>query len=320
MSNYPNKARLLDIVQEAGLKRSGLVASCIFPEIEVPSCNFEYIDWKQEYADLKPVNDLVGCYSQPHRVDGTPFEYIQGKTKEHALDVVLKECCLSACTPDGRLPFNIDAKKSQQTVDKLLLNREIAAVALATNESSYTAGSNPLTESSDGKMFTLARATIFGASYDLLGLFQTIQQKAQFGMRNTLTLDLATWYAMLRHPSFKDGGCAIPVMAQQDALASLLGVQKICIADAAYNTAAPGSPVNLGKFWGNYILMTASFGMVTPDEPTRGFGFSAYTKAMTNRIYWDDKVGADGGNVEVISHDLTAVVADINMGTLIKLT
>lgn len=320
MSTYPNRARLLDVIQEAGLKRSGLVASCIFPEIEVPSCNFEWIDWAIEYADLKPINDAVGCYSQPHRIDPSAFEYIQGKTKEHALDMVLKECCVSACTPTGALPFNIDAKKSQQLVDKLLLNREISAVAKATNESAYAAGSTPLTEASDGKMFTLARATIFGAAYDLLGLFQALQNNAAYGARNTLTLDLATWYAMLRHPSFKVGGCAIPPMAAKEEVASLLGLEKICIADATYNTASPGSATSLTKFWGNYILLTRSFGMVTPGEATRGFGFSAYTKAMTNRIYWDDKIGSDGGNVQVVSHDLTEIIADIKMGTLIKLT
>ncbi len=320
MSIYPNRARLLDVIQDAGLKRSGLVASCIFPEVQVPSEQFEWIDWEEEYEDLKPIDDSIGCTSQPHRIDASPFVYKQGKTKEHALDIVLKNCNVSACTPTGELPFNIDAKKTQQLVDKLLLNREIAAVAKATNEASYTAGSAPLTEDSDGKLFTLARATIFAPGYDLLGLFQAFQHNAEYGERNTLVLDLATWYAMLRHPTFKMGGCAIPPMAAKEEVAGLIGVSKICIADASYNTAAPGSAVSLNKFWGNYILMTRSFGMVTPDEATRGFGFSAYTKDLTQRIYFDDKVGSDGSNIQVVSHDFTEIVADIKAATLLKLT
>lgn len=321
MSNtYPNRARLLDVIQEAGLKRNGLVASCIFPEVQVPSEQFEWIDWEQEYADLKPVNDLVGCTSQPHRVDASAFEYKQGKTKEHALDIVLKECRVSACTPTGQLPFNIDAKKTQQLVDKLLLNREVAAVAKATQESAYEAETDVLEDSSDGSMFTLARNTIFAPAYDLLGVFQAIQHNAELGERNTLVLDLKTWYAMLRHPSFKVGGCAIPPMAAKEEVAALIGVDKICIADAAYNLAAPGAPTQLGKFWGNYIFMSRSFGMATPDEATRGFGFSAFTKDLTNRIYFDNKIGSDGGNVQVVSHDYTEIVADIKAATLIKLT
>lgn len=319
-STYPNKARLLDVVQEAGLKRKGLVASCIFPEVEVPSCQFEWIDWEQEYDDLKPVDDTVGCTSAVHRIDPSGFEYKQGKTKEHALDMPLKECCVSACTPDGRLPFNIDAKKAQQLVDKLLINREIAAIGKATNESAYTVGSAPLTEASDGKIFTLARTDIFDPDYDLLGLFQAIQDQAAFGARNTLTLDQATFNAMLRHPSFKPGGCAIPPLAAQTELASLIGIDKICIADARYNSAAPGAAASLTKFWGNYILLTRSLEVVTPDEPTRTFGFSAFTKPLTNRVYFDDKVGSDGSNIHVVSHDFTEVVADIKAGTLLKLT
>ena len=320
MSTYPNTARLTTIVQEAGLKRSGLVASCIFPEVEVPSCNFEWIDWKKDYENLKLTDDTIGCYSQPHRVDPGSFEYIQGKTKEHALDMVLKECCVSACTPDGRLPFNIDAKKTQQLVDKILLNRELSAIAKATDESAYDAGSSPLTEASDGKMFTLARTDIFDEDYDILGLFQAIQDNAAFGARNTMTLDRATLNAMLRHPKFKPGGCAIPVMAAESEVAALLGLDKVCVADARYNSALPGAATNLTKIWGSYILLTRSFDVVTPDEATRTFGFSAYTKDLTNRVYFDDKIGSDGGNVQVVSHDLTEIIADIQAATLIKLT
>lgn len=320
MSTYPNTARLTTIVQEAGLKRSGLVASCIFPEVEVPSCNFEWIDWKQDYENLKLTDDTIGCYSQPHRVDPGSFEYIQGKTKEHALDMVLKECCVSACTPDGRLPFNIDAKKTQQLVDKILLNRELAAIAKATNESAYTAGSAPLTEASDGKMFTLTRTDIFDEDYDILGLFQAIQDNAAFGARNTMVLDRPTLNAMLRHPKFKPGGCAIPVMAAESEVAALLGLDKVCVADARYNSALPGAAANLTKIWGSYILLTRSFDVVTPDEATRTFGFSAYTKDLSNRVYFDNTIGSGGGNVQVVSHDLTEIIADIQAATLIKLT
>lgn len=324
MSTYPNTARLTDIVQEAGLKRSGLVASCLFPEVEVPACAFEWIDWKQTYADLKLTDDTVGCYSQPHRIDPGSFVYLNGKTKEHALDMVLKECCVSACTTDGRLPFNIDAKKTQQLVDRMLLNREISAVAKATQESAYTAGNNTNllngSEASDGKIYTFARATIFADTYDILGLFQAIQNQAALGAHNTMVIDRVTMTAMLRHAKFKPGGCAVPVMAAEDEIAALLGLDKVCIADSRYNTATPGSPISLSRIWGSYIWLGKSYGLVTPDEATRTFGFSAYTKDLTNRVYFDNTIGSDGGNVQVVSHDLTEVVADIQAATLIKLT
>lgn len=320
MSTYPNRARLTTIVQEAGLKRSGLVASCIFPEVEVPSCNFEWIDWKQDYENLKPTNDTVGCYSQPHRVDPGSFEYIQGKTKEHALDMVLKECCVSACTPDGRLPFNIDAKKTEQLVDKILLNRELAAVDKATDVSIYEEGLDPLDEASDGKVFELSRAVIFDPDYDILGLFQAIQNNAALGAHNTMVLDRVTLTAMLRHPKFKPGGCAVPVMAAEAEIAALLGLDKVCVADSRYNTALPGVPTALNRIWGNFIWLGKTYGLVTPDEATRTFGFSAYTKDLSNRIYFDDKIGSEGGNVQVVSHDLTEIVADVQAATLIELT
>ena len=324
MNTYPNTARLTDIVQEAGLKRPGLVASCIFPEVKVPSCNFEWIDWKKDYENLKPVDDTASCTSQPHRVDPGTFEYIQGKTHLHALDMVLKECCASACTPDGNLPFNIDAKKTQQLVDKMLLNRELAAVKKATNESQYAAGNNTNlingTEASDGKIYSFARATIFADAYDLLGLFQAIQNGAAFGAHNTMVLDRVVLTAMLRHPKFKPGGCAIPVMAAESEVAALLGLSKVCVADTRYNTGLPGAPIALNKIWGPYIWLGKSYGLVTPNEATRTFGFSAYTKDLKNRVYFDDKIGDDGANVQVVSHDLTEIVADVQAATLIKLT
>lgn len=321
---YPNQARLLDIIQEAGLKRQGLVASCIFPEVEVPSCNFQFIDWAPSYGNLRPTNDLVGCYSTPHRIDPSAFEYILGKTKEHALDIVLKECCVSACTPDGRLPFNIDAKKSQEITDLLLINREVSAITKATNESAYTSPTNQdpgnaAQTTSEGIMFSLAASNLTDPDFDLLGYFQAIQSKALLtGTRNKLILDLATLYKILRHPSLKNGGCAIPPMAAQAEVASLLGVSEVCIADTAINNALTG--VSMGRLWGSYILLTRSVDYVQPDSFTRGFGFSAYTKPITNRIYFDNHIGSDGGNVQVVSHDFTEVIADIKAGTLIKLT
>lgn len=334
MSLYPNKARLADIALEAGLNRKGLVASCIFPEIEVPSCKFDYIDWTdvangQGVLDkMRPTDDSVGCYSQVKMIDPSVFEYRTKQTQEHSLKMILKDCCESACTPSGRLPFDKDAKKTQEQTDILLINREIRAINLATDKSAYTPvalnpsnGVTTETTKSEGALYTLTQAQLRDPNFDLLGFFQGIQiGNWETGMRNKMVLDLATLTAMQRHPTFKMGGCAVPPLAMANEIAALLKLKEICVADAAYNSALPGAPIDMEKMWGPFIFLSRSLDMIDTDDTKRGFGFSAFTKEMKSRIYFDEDLGTEGGNVQKIYHDFTEVVTDRKSSTLIELT
>jgi len=326
-SNYPTERLLADIVFEMGLKREGLVAECAFPGIAVPSCDFKYADWTTtadfngRMDNLKAVDDLIGCYSAPKRIDPSSFKYVNASTQEHALEMVLKDCCgPNFCGP---VTIDVDGAKTMELTDLLLLQHELRAIGIMTNEASYTnAGTDlPSEITAEGTRFNLTLANLLSPSFDLFGYFQDIQSDNELtGARNVLITKLSLFNKLLRHPSVKPGGCAIPVMAAQEELASLLGLQKICIADTAVNTALPNQPFNLSNTFGEYFFMAKAVKLQRTEAPVRGYGMSPFTKDVSSLVKFDDNLGAEGGDIQVVYHDLTPTVVDIKAATLIKIT
>ncbi len=326
-SNYPTERLLADIVFEQGLKREGLVAECAFPGILVPSCDYKWADWTDtadfngRMDNMKAVEDLIGCYSAPKRINPSSFKYVNGTTQEHALEMVLKDCCgPNFCGP---VTIDVDGAKTMELTDLLLLQHELRAIAKITDESAYTdaEAALPADETAEGTMFNLSMDNLLDPAFDLFGYFQDIQSDNDLtGARNVLITKLSLFNKILRHPSFKPGGCAIPVMAAQEELASLLGLQKICIADTVINTALPNQPYSLTNNFGEYFWMAKTVKLQRTDAPVRGFGFGAYTKDVTSRIKFDEDLGAEGGDVQIVYHDITPTVVDYKAATLIKVT
>lgn len=322
---YPTERLLADIVFEQSLKREGLVAECAFPGILVPSCDYKYADWTTtadfngKLDNMKEMNDLIGCYSAPKRINPSSFKYINGTTQEHALEMVLKDCCgPNFCGP---VTIDVDGAKTLELTDLILLQHEIRAIKMILDESKYTdaAAALPSAVSSEGTMFNLSMANLLNPAFDLFGYFQEIQSDNKLtGARNVMITKLSLFNKLLRHPSVKPGGCAIPVMAAQEELASLLGLQKICIADTVVNSALPNQPFSLTDNFGNYFWMAKAVKLQRTDAPIRGFGFGAYTKDLSSRIKFDDNMGAEGGEVQVVYHDITPTVVDFEAATLIK--
>jgi len=125
----------------------------------------------------------------------------------------------------------------------------------------------------------------------------------------------------LSHPNFLGAGCIVDTVTTKDKVASLLGVEEICVADAGYNNGV-GQTVSLQGFWpDNYILFTASYEMLTSDEQQVAFGISAYDKGFRVNNYIKEEKGPDSGVVmQKIAHDFTELVLSYKAATLIKLT
>src|SRR5690606_10138110 len=132
---YPSRPKLSAIVQEVGLKRSGLVADCIFPPVQT-GCKFSYIDWEAELKGLKSINDHVTCKTDAHEVDSEAFQMVDASTRDRALTQVLDECCVDICGMND-VQQKIEAGKTRQLTNKLLIGREERAIALATDTSKY---------------------------------------------------------------------------------------------------------------------------------------------------------------------------------------
>ena len=108
-SPFQSKNKLSAIVQQASLKRSGLVADCIFPPIKTP-CRFDYIDWTKA-ANIKVVEDAVGCKTDVREVDPEAFTLVSAKVEDHALQQSMGDCCVTACGDDAAYAAKKEAGK-----------------------------------------------------------------------------------------------------------------------------------------------------------------------------------------------------------------
>lgn len=323
-SKYPIDAKLSAIVQQANLKRSGLVADCIFPPVQTP-CAFKYIDWTNALTGLKLVDDSVTCKSDVKMVNDIAFILKDASTKDHALEQGMGECCVTTCGDDAAYKQKIEAGKTRQLLDKLLVGREKRAIDLALLESAYTDNTTlkPGDEGAvvEGGWFNLDSDDVVNPNFGLLQYFQDIQANLPTtGQRSVAVMDLATLNMLRRHPTFIGGGCSTEPMTTTEKVAALLGVQKVCIANAYYNNGTGGSTV-MAKFWpAGHILFTTSYDMVTPEDEQIQFGFSAYNRGFKQFMRLDGGKGpTDGEWIQKQSHDFTEVVLSYKAATVVQI-
>lgn len=318
-----SRPELSAIVQQVSLNRAGLVADTIFPKV-LTGCKFSYIDWSKELAGLKSISDHVTCKTDAHEVDGEGFEIVDASTRSHALMQVLDECCVVVC---GKPQINqeIENGKTRQLTNKLLISREERAISIATDESKYVDNTSkaPFDNGAviDGGLFKIARATFFGPSYDVLKYLNGVNDFANFGKRNVMVTDRATINQILTHPSMLGKGCIVDPKTTLDAVASLLGLDKIVVADAPYNDGI-GNQVALKKLWpAGKILFTSSYEFVSSNDQQFAFGISGYSQEFEQFTWVDEKKGKGAGaRMQKIGHDLTEVVLSYKAATLISLT
>lgn len=318
----PQVPELTAITQEITLNRSGLVADCIFPLVKTP-CLFSYIDWTAELKELKSIADLVTCKSDANETGGAEFELKQAATRDRALMQVMDECCVVVCG-DPQINVKIAAGKTRSLSNKLLIGREERAIDLATNVANYVNNNTatPATADAviDGGRFNLSTANFNDPNFPLLRYLQGINENAKFGARNVMVTDLATINAMLVHPNFIGSGCVVDPITTIEKVRSLLGLTKICIADAMYNDGI-GDQVALKKLWpAGTIFFAASHEFVTSQDDTFSFGIGAHTQPLEQHMWLDHKKGkGEGATMQKIGHDITEVVLSYKAATLLKI-
>lgn len=323
--SFESRPELSAITQQVSLNREGLVADVLFPlPLNPTGCKFSYIDWTKELKELKSIDDHVSCKTDAKEIDSEGFDLVDASTKPRALKQVLDECCVTVC---GKPEINtqIEAGKTRQLSNKLLIGREERAIALATDESAYedngAKSPNDVDAVIDGGLFKKAKADFFDKDFNLLVYLNGINDYANFGKRNVMVTDRATLNQMLTHPSFLGAGCIVDPKTTADKVASLLGLDRIVVADANYNDGI-GDQVSLKKLWPkNTIFFASSFEFVTSNDQQFSFGLTGYSQLLDQNTWIDENKGMGAGaRMQKIGHDMTEVVLSYKAATLIKLT
>lgn len=319
---FPSQAKLSAIVQLATLNRKGLVADCLFPQVKT-DCKFSYIDWENERNGNLLYNDILGCKDDVKEVDPTAFTLKTASLQDYGLSQALSECCLTSCGNDAQYNQQVAAGKTRQLLNKLLIAREKRAIDLALLTSAYTDNTTLKPQDSsaviDGGKFNLDSDDAENSAFKLLQYFQAINEKSKVGKRNTMVTDLATLNMLLRHPDFIGSGCVVEPQTTPAKVASLLGLSKICIADADYNNGTEATPVHTKLWTPGQILFTNSYEFVTSEDQQLAFGLSAYNRGFQQYNWIDPKKGPQEGLLmQKQTHDFTEVVLSRKAATLVN--
>lgn len=311
------------IINQGALNRTGLVADAIFPPVKT-ACKFSIVDWNKAKG-LKEIDDLLNCKTDVHEVDSTAYELLNYSTQGRGLSTVLTECCVGLCD-DGSIADIIENSKMVELFDKLLVNHERRAVALATTTSYFTDNSTKVPGESgavnEGGYYHIAASTALATNYNLLGYLQPIQSNNYLtGVRNVAVMTRSMLNKIQQNSSFIGASLGI-AQASEASIAASLGVSKIVIADAGFNNAVAEGAVSLqGIFPENTILFVANNPLQYSEQGKPTFGLSAYTQNFMTTFFLDPRKGLGQGQVSgKLAHDLTPIVVTYKAATLVKFT
>lgn len=316
--------KLTAIIQEASLNRSGLVSDALFPLVQTP-CMFKYIDWTGA-ATIEAVDDAVGCNTDVHEIDPELFDYKNGSVEDHALQQPMTDCCLESCDNNFDIASKLAEGKTEQLMNRLLINKEKRAIALALDLTKYTDNDalapGAVGAVNEGGRYNLTKANLADPNFALLKYFQPIQTNNFItGKRTVAIMSQNTLDKFTSHPNFLGAGCIVDAVTTKEKVASLLGVREIVVADAGFNNGY-GSNVQMQTFWpDDKILFVASHKFLTSQDTKVAFGIGAYNKGWRVNHYVKAEKGPDSGvEMQKQAHDETPIVLTYKAATLINLT
>lgn len=197
-------------------------------------------------SKLRVYNDEKGTDSEPNLIDEQLF-YRDVTLKEHKLGSEINPRDERDAAAAGKKLLS-ESRKAQIITQGLLIAREAAAAALATNTSNYPS--------------SLQTALSAGDRWDDNGDIEAQMAVANLALRgscgrnaNALLVDIATYDKMRLGANLRERTkftMATPV--PDDIIKAYFGVQHLFVGAAQRNTAIEGLTPSVSGFWGRYAI------------------------------------------------------------------
>lgn len=188
---------------------------------------------------------------------------------------------------------NMKLDQAENITSRMLIRMERKAVALATDSTNYpsaltstlAAGSTWLDAAGDPE-------------YDSVVAANAVKLRCM-RVPNAAAMSGTTFRLLRTSPAFRErikytsGG---PV--SEEAIAAFLGVKKLVICDAVYNSAIPGAADSVGDIWDDSVLFFVQ--ETNPGLRSVGYGHTWIVKDFYTYEYEDQKIGSGAGRLQWI--------------------
>lgn len=247
-------------------KNSGeFISNILFPTVRVNRQAGRYQVFGRDSFRLNFGGDVRAPGTRANEIEGFA-QYAEDTyfATEHALEIPV---------PDEERENNpeqdVDGDATEEVTSKLLLGKELAAVALATDTTQYKAS----------HVVTLGA----GAHFDEYGTSDPITvfrdaMRTFHGSTGTIpNLAVIPWMTMSYledHPDIVARYDAQPGVVSPEQVAALLGLQRVVVPGAAYNeNANPGVTAAISEIWGDDILLAYVPNRPSTRSPAFGYEF-----------------------------------------------
>lgn len=192
---------------------------------------------------------------------------------------------------------NMKMDQAENLVQRLLIRMELKAVTLATTSTNYpsaltstlSAGSTWLDSAGDPEADSVTAANAIA-----LKCFRTPNAAAMAGTTFRL---LRTSPAFRERIKYTQGG---PISSE--AIAAFLGVEKLVICDAKYNSATQGAADVIADIWDDSVLFFVQDS--SPSLRSVGYGHTWMRKDFYTYEYEDPRIGSADGRLQWIEMGL----------------
>lgn len=267
-------------------KTSDFVADLVLPRLTVDTETGIY--FKYDKSALRNEDDIRADGENANRSQFGLTQVTYGPIEAHAL--------WDKATERAARQFGGMAKLKNVTTTNLtqalMIRREVNVVAALTAGITQTvtlSGTNQWSDSSSTPVDAIKTAR------------DTISLNA-LCIPNTLVLSYKAYSALLVHPQIVGRLNGISVAASQQQLANILGVEKIIVGAARYNTAKQGATDSLSYVWGNdaYLVYVAPTALDNAGELTLGHILELSGEEGLQVMEWrEDRAKYDGVQVEM---------------------
>ncbi len=258
---------------------------------------------------LRIVNSIAGGEGKFRRVKPIVRTSASFQIDSHGLEgLVTKQDYANVLDP-----FNAEKDETIGVSTMLAVEKEYGLASTLTDTSIITQNTT-LSGTSQFSDFT---------NSDPISVFAVGRQAVLDGcgvLPNVGIMDVAVWNKLRFHPGILDAlgfKQARPGGLSQDEMAVAMGVGKILLASARYNTANEGATASLSACWGKHIVLAVLPESAQPYQVSLGY-MVVPEGSSPRKVYKYDPQNPPGATAILVEDEYDMLVSNVGAGYLIK--
>jgi len=261
---------------------SNFIADQVFPTLPVTK-ETNYV-FKFDKENLRsPVNSQRGLYDRAERVDFSLSQVATPALVERSLEIFLPWKIRN----QAQAPLNVEVNFTNTVVEKLMIEKEAALASYLANTSNVTQNTT-LSGTSQWSDYT--------NSHPLVAMQSAADTVLQNSLHrpNVAVMGRQVFSQLINHPDITD---RVKYTARADqatlanALADLIGVDRVLIGDASYNSAAEGATDSLGFIWGKHFWLMYVANLPALETVSAGYHLTIPSERYVDRWTEQERKG-----------------------------